>query len=41
MQKLQKAIVQLPERQRLIFNMKYFDDLNFRNVQILDCSEGG
>ena len=42
MQKFQKAIVQLPERQRLIFNMKYFDDLKFREIaQILDCSEGG
>jgi RNA polymerase sigma factor (sigma-70 family) len=41
-QQFQKALVQLPERQRLIFNMKYFDDLKFREIaEILDCSEGG
>jgi len=40
--KLQQAIAQLPEKQRLIFNMKYFDDLKFKEIAtILDCSEGG
>lgn len=30
--KLQKALLTLPEKQRLVFNMKYFDDLKFREV---------
>lgn len=39
---LQKAIATLPERQRLIFNMKYFDDITFEELsQILDMSVGG
>ena len=40
--KLQKAIAKLPERQRLIFNMKYFEDLTFSELSdILDTSVGG
>ena len=27
--KLQKAILQLPDKQRLVFNMKYFDDIPY------------
>ncbi len=30
--KLQKAILSLPEKQRLIFNMKYFDDLKYEEI---------
>lgn len=30
--KLQKAITSLPEKQRLIFNMKYFDDLKYEEI---------
>jgi RNA polymerase sigma factor (sigma-70 family) len=30
--KLQKALLQLPDKQRLVFNMKYFDDLSYENI---------
>ncbi len=39
--KLQKALLQLPEKQRLVFNMKYFDDLKFTEISdILGTSTG-
>ena len=39
--KLQKAILTLPENQRLVFNMKYFDDLTYEEMEaILDTSVG-
>ncbi len=39
--KLHKAILTLPEKQRLVFNMKYFDDLKYSEIsEILDTSEG-
>lgn len=39
--KLQKAVATLPEKQRLVFNMKYFDDLKYSEVsEILETSEG-
>lgn len=39
--KLQKAIATLPEKQRLVFNMKYFDDLKYSEIsEILETSEG-
>ncbi len=39
--KLQRAILTLPEKQRLVFNMKYFDELKFREIsEILGTSEG-
>ncbi|WP_179345712.1 RNA polymerase sigma factor [Winogradskyella ursingii] len=38
---LQKAIATLPEKQQLVFNMRYFDDLKYRDMsEILDTSEG-
>ena len=38
---LQHAILSLPEKQRLVFNMKYFDDLTFKQIaEITDTSEG-
>lgn len=38
----QKAIATLPERQRLIFTMKYFEDHTFEELsQILETSVGG
>ncbi|MCX6272049.1 MAG: sigma-70 family RNA polymerase sigma factor [Bacteroidetes bacterium] len=42
-QKLQKAILSLPDKQRLVFNMKYFDEnLTFEDLSaILDTSVGG
>jgi RNA polymerase sigma factor (sigma-70 family) len=39
--KLQKAILRLPEKQRLVFNMKYFDDLKYDEIsEILGTSVG-
>ncbi|SFJ19604.1 RNA polymerase sigma factor [Olleya namhaensis] len=39
--KLQKAIATLPEKQQLVFNMKYFQDLKYSQLsEILDTSEG-
>lgn len=39
--KLQKAIATLPEKQQLVFNMKYFEDLKYKEIsQILETSEG-
>lgn len=40
--KLQKAIATLPEKQKLIFNMKYFEDLKYEEIsEILDTTVGG
>jgi len=30
--RLQKAILKLPDKQRLVFNMKYFDDLPYETI---------
>lgn len=39
--KLQKAILTLPEKQRIIFNMKYFDELKYEEIsEILGTSVG-
>ena len=39
--KLQEAILQLPEKQRLVFNMKYFDALKYDEMsEILETSVG-
>lgn len=39
--KLQKAILTLPEKQRIIFNMKYFDDMKYEEIsEILGTSVG-
>lgn len=38
---LQKALAQLPEKQRLVFNMKYYDDLTYQEIsEILETSVG-
>lgn len=38
---LQRAILMLTERQRLIFNMKYFDDMSYNDIaEILDVAVG-
>lgn len=38
---LQKAIKNLPTKQQLVFNMKYFDNLKYKQIsEILDTSEG-
>jgi RNA polymerase sigma-70 factor (ECF subfamily) len=39
---LQKAVATLPEKQQLVFNMKYFDDLKYDEIStILETSVGG
>lgn len=39
--KLQEAILRLPEKQRIVFNMKYFDELKYEDMsKILDTSVG-
>lgn len=39
--KLQQAILTLPEKQRLVFNMKYFDDLKYEEMsEVLGTSVG-
>ncbi|MDA0195396.1 MAG: sigma-70 family RNA polymerase sigma factor [Bacteroidetes bacterium] len=30
--KLQKALLKLPDKQRMVFNMKYFDDMKFEQI---------
>lgn len=38
---LQKALATLPDRQKEIFNMRYYDDLKFQDIaKILDLTEG-
>jgi len=40
-QKLQEAILTLPEKQRLVFNMKYFEDITYEEMEsILGTSVG-
>ena len=39
--KLQKAIISLPEKQRLVFNMKYFEEMKYEDMSdILGTSVG-
>lgn len=39
--KLQKALLKLPDKQRLVFNMKYYDDLKYEEIsEILGTSVG-
>lgn len=39
--KLQKAIITLPDKQRLVFNMKYFEDITYEKMEgILGTSIG-
>ncbi len=40
--KLQKALLSLPEKQQLVFKMKYFEDLKYEEIsEILGTSVGG
>ncbi len=40
--KLQKAIAELPEKQKLVFNMKYFEEMKYEEIsRILSTSVGG
>ena len=39
--KLQQAIVSLPEKQRLVFNMRYYDEIKYEKMsEILGTSVG-
>ncbi len=39
--KFQRAVMSLPEKQRLVFNMKYFDDMKYSDIaEITGTSEG-
>ena len=39
--KLQNAILQLPEKQRIVFNLKYFDEMTYNDMsKVLKTSEG-
>ena len=39
--KLQKALLKLPDKQRLVFNMKYFDDMSYEQIsEITNTSIG-
>lgn len=39
--KLQKAVLTLPEKQRLVFNMKYFEEMKFKDIaEIMEVSVG-
>ena len=38
---LQKAIATLPDKQRIVFNLKYYDDMRYDEMsQLLDTSVG-
>ena len=40
--KLQHSLLKLPEKQRLVFNMRYFEDLKYQEISdILGTSVGG
>ncbi len=39
--KLQKALLKLPDKQRLVFNMKYFDEMKYEEIsEITDTTVG-
>jgi len=39
--KLQKALLKLPNKQRIVFNMKYFDDMKYEQIaEITETSVG-
>lgn len=39
--KLQQAILTLPEKQRIVFNLKYFDEMKYEDMsQVLETSVG-
>ena len=39
--KLQRALIKLPDKQRIVFNMKYFDDMSYEDIaEITQTSVG-
>ena len=39
--KLHKALLTLPDKQRLVFNMKYFDDMNYKQIADITLTSVG
>lgn len=40
--KLHKALLKLPEKQRVVFNMKYFEEMSYQDIsEVLGTSVGG
>ncbi len=39
--KLQKALLKLPDKQRLVFNMKYFDELSYEDMATITNTSVG
>lgn len=39
--KLQKALLKLPDKQRLVFNMKYFEDLSYEDMAHITTTSVG
>jgi len=39
--KLQKALLKLPDKQRLVFNMKYFDDMKYDEIAAITGTSVG
>jgi len=39
--KFQKALLQLPDKQRLVFNLKYFDDLTYEDMAEITSTSVG
>ena len=39
--KLQKAVLKLPDKQRLVFNMKYYDELTFDQISEITGTSAG
>ncbi|RED96214.1 RNA polymerase sigma factor [Marinoscillum furvescens] len=39
--KLQKALIKLPDKQRMVFNMKYFDELKFEEIATITGTSVG
>ena len=38
---LHKAIQQLPEKQKLVFNMRYFDDMKYEDIAVITGTSVG
>ena len=39
--KIQEAIIRLPEKQRLVFSLRYYDEMKYEDMaKVLDTSEG-
>jgi RNA polymerase sigma factor (sigma-70 family) len=39
--KLQKALLKLPEKQRMVFNMKYFDEMSYEQIAAITGTSVG